>query len=114
MAASLRWGDLRREHFSPTALVDDELQALLGRIELVAVDGQTGRWAELVMADSEGILRSARVEGLPGDPGLPIADTQRLHKARALLEPVLGDEASDKLIHHWLEAPDSSSLWPLS
>ncbi len=114
VAASLRWGDLRREHFSPTALVDDELQALLGRIELVAVDGQTGRWAELVMADSEGILRSARVEGLPGDPGLPIADAQRLHKARALLEPVLGDEASDKLIHHWLEAPDSSSLWPLS
>lgn len=114
VAASLRWGDLRREHFSPAALFDDELQALLGRIELMAVDGQTGRWAELVMADGEGTLRSARVDGLPGDPGLPIAEAQRLRKARLLLEPVLGGEASDKLIHHWLEAPDNSSLWPLS
>jgi 2-methylcitrate dehydratase PrpD len=114
VAATLRWGEMGREQFTPEALLDDGLQALLGRIELIAVADQGGRWAELVLADGGGTLRSARVDGLPGDPGLSISDSQRLCKARELLAPVLGGTGSESLINHWLEAPAASPLWPLS
>ncbi len=113
-AASLRWGELRRELFTTEALGDAGLRALMRRIQLVAVPGVAGRWAELAMSDAEGILQSARVDGLPGDPGQPIAEEERLAKARILLEPVLGESASARLIHHWLDADGTAPLWPLS
>ncbi|MEI7953510.1 MAG: hypothetical protein WCH37_12675, partial [Synechococcaceae cyanobacterium ELA182] len=114
VAASLRWGELGRQCFGSQALDDPGMQALMRRIELVAVPDGEGRWAELVMVDAEGALKSARVDGLPGDPDRPIAEALRLEKARALLQPVLGEVATARLIHHWLDADGSTPLWPLS
>ncbi len=114
VAASLRWGELHREQFTPEALGDPDLRALMGRIQLVAAAEEAGRWAELSLPDAHGTLQSARVDGLPGDPSHPVTEGERLAKARTLIEPVLGGAASNVLIEHWLEAPGSSPLWPIS
>ncbi len=113
VAASLRWGELHREQFTPEALGDAGLQALMRRIHLVAAAGESGRWAEVTLADARGHSQSTRVDGLPGDPSQPIAEEARLAKARDLMEPVLGGGDSGALIEHWLEAAGSSPLWPL-
>lgn len=114
VAASLRWGTLERKCFTSQALADPDLRLLMGRIQLVAVEDGEGRWAEVVMSDAAGELQSARVDGLPGDPDQPITEAQRLKKAKDLMDPVLGDAATDRLISHWLEATGSSPLWPVS
>jgi len=114
VASTLRWGKLGRDCFTAEALADPDLQTLMRRIQLVAMPDVEGRWAELVMADSKGTVQSARVVGLPGDPDQPIPEALEIEKAKSLMEPVLGEAATDRLMYHWLEAAGSSPMWPLS
>jgi 2-methylcitrate dehydratase PrpD len=113
VAASLRWGKLGRESFTAQALDDPALRMLMGRIQLVAKPDVEGRWAELVMTDADGALQSARVDGLPGDPDQPVPEAVRLTKAKGLLQPVLGEVATERLVDHWLEASGTNPLWPI-
>jgi hypothetical protein len=37
----------------------------------------------------------------------------RLTKAKGLLQPVLGEAATERLVDHWLEASGTNPLWPI-
>ncbi|MCT0224792.1 MmgE/PrpD family protein [Synechococcus sp. CS-1328] len=112
VAATLLWGELRPASFSQERLADPQLGALLERISVEAADDHPNRWAELIVREPDGQEEAELVKGLPGDPGLPIGEPERLAKARALLEPALGQQAAASLLRHWLEAPLQAPLLP--
>ena len=112
VAATLLWGELRPASFAEERLRDPQLQSLLEQIHVEAADDHPGRWAELVVQQPGGPCARERVFGLPGDPDLPIGEPERLDKARALMEPVLGQALSNALIEHWLNAPLLAPLLP--
>jgi 2-methylcitrate dehydratase PrpD len=112
VAATLRWGELKTDYFKDANLQDPILQGLIQQIKLVSISGEASRWAELVVAENSEIPLTARVDSLPGDPESPISTEDRLAKAQALLEPLMGQDDAEVLIEHWMEAPKASSLWP--
>lgn len=112
VAATLLWGELAPASFQQERLSDPRLGLLLKRIVLEPVDDQPGRWAELVVCQPDGTEIHELVMGLPGDPQLPIAEHERLSKARALMEPVLGPARAEDLLDHWLRADLNSDLLP--
>lgn len=112
VAATLRWGELKTDYFKDDNLKDPILQSLIQQIKLVSINGEASRWAELVVAENSEIRLGARVDSLPGDPESPINTEQRLAKAQALLEPLIGQGDTEVLIEHWMDASKSSSLWP--
>jgi 2-methylcitrate dehydratase PrpD len=112
VAATLRWGELKTDYFKDANLQDPILQGLIQQIKLVSISGEASRWAELVVAENSEIPLTARVDSLPGDPESPISTEDRLAKAQALLEPLMGHDDAEVLIEHWMEAPKASSLWP--
>ena len=112
VAATLLWGELRPALFEDERLSDPQLQSLLKQIQLEAADDHPGRWAELVVRQPGAPEVRDLVLGLPGDPDLPIGEPERLAKARALMEPVLGQAQACALIEHWLNAPLLAPLLP--
>jgi 2-methylcitrate dehydratase PrpD len=112
VAATLRWGEVKTDYFKDANLQDPILQGLIQQIKLVPISGEASRWAELVVVENSEIPLTARVDSLPGDPESPISTEDRLAKAQALLEPLMGHDDAEVLIEHWMEAPKASSLWP--
>ncbi len=112
VAATLLWGELRPASFCEERLADPRLWALLERISVEAADDHPNRWAQLMVREPDGHEDAELVEGLPGDPGLPIGEPERLAKALALLEPSLGRQQAANLLRHWLEAPRQAPLLP--
>jgi 2-methylcitrate dehydratase PrpD len=112
VAATLLWGELRPASFEDKQLTDPKLVRLLDQIQLEAADDHPGRWAEIVVHAPGGPDDRELVLGLPGDPNLPIGTPERLAKARALMEPLLGSAPASALIEHWMEASLEAPLLP--
>ena len=112
VAATLLWGELQPASFEEERLTDPRLVSLLEQIRVEAADDHPGRWAELIVREPGGPDDSALVLGLPGDPNMPIGEPERLAKARALMEPLLGSAGAGALIQHWLEASLQAPLLP--
>ena len=112
VAATLRWGELKTDYFKDSNLQDPILQLLIRQIKLVSINSNASRWAELVVTEKTQTPLKARVDSLPGDPESPISTEDRLAKAHTILEPLMGQDDTEVLIEHWMEAPKASFLWP--
>jgi 2-methylcitrate dehydratase PrpD len=112
VAATLLWGELGPDLFQEEHLSNPMLRNLLGRIVIEADDEHPGRWAELRVCLPDSTEVRELVIGLPGDPHLPITESERLSKARRLMEPALGPERTEQVLQHWLEAGLDRALLP--
>ncbi len=95
--AAISWldGPPQLRAFSDSNLARPELRSLLGRVSVRDSNDACER-ATAVFAD--GARDSETVRHARGTPAAPLSDAERIHKARGLLEPVLGAAKSEALI----------------
>jgi len=85
--------------FAPGRLHDQELRAMMARIE-VAIDPQSEaefpalRPAEVAITTRDGRLHRFRQPTRRGDPDFPMSDDGLAAKFRMLVEPVIGEDAA--------------------
>ena len=89
-----------------------DIASLLSRTKLQTDDQRDGRWASLNTTDDQGKLHHSESTTLKGDPGNPLTQTDRIKKARQLMEGHLGTDTTERLIEHWLEGDLHIKLIP--
>jgi len=113
VAVGLRFGRAGLAEFSDAVATDPEVAALRALITLQPDPGVSRDAAELRIGLRRADPVVARVEHTRGSAARPLTDQDLLDKVRALLAPVLGEDAADRVraaVDELPTAPDVSRL----
>lgn len=112
-AAALVDGDVRFDHFDRASLGDAKRLALAQRFEadLNAVEDPAAFTPQSVTAKLlDGRVLTAHVDALPGSPGNPLSESERLAKMSTCLGSVYGDPGRANALQTVVDAlPDASN-----
>ncbi len=106
VAAALVQGDLGPAAYTASALADPRLRDIEARVRLVEDDALTRdgrRGATLTLLLRDGTRAEARVDGVPGDPGLPMTEPAVRAKFLRFAAPAIGASAAEAALLALLE-----------